>query len=86
MQISASLVKATWPLQVLFCTILSYLVLGEVLKTLEYIGGVTIVVGLFMAIGSNFMREKSRKQEKEDSHNSVDCLNLCRSDDFVAKC
>lgn len=57
MQISASLVTATWPLQVLFCAILSYFVLGEVLKTLEYVGGVLIVIGLMAVVWSNFSEE-----------------------------
>ena len=54
MQISASLVTATWPLQTLFCAILSYFVLGEVLNTLEYLGGVVIGFGLMAVVWSNF--------------------------------
>jgi len=65
MQISASLVTATWPLQVLFCAILSYVVLGEVLTTLEYFGGVCIVVGLMAVVWSNYAEEKGKKV-KED--------------------
>ena len=65
MQISASLVTATWPLQVLFCAILSYFVLGEVLNTLEYFGGLFIVVGLMAVVWSNFGEEKRRKEEDE---------------------
>ena len=61
MQISASLVTATWPLQVFFCTILSYFVLGEVLHTLEFIGGATIVLGLMTVVWSNFSENKHHK-------------------------
>ena len=71
MQISASLVTATWPLQVSFCAILSYFVLGEVLKTLEYLGGVLIVVGLMAVVWSKYEEEKRRKeQEEQDSMNN----------------
>ena len=64
MQISASLVTATWPLQVLFCAILSYFVLGEVLKTLEYVGGVLIVIGLMAVVWSNFSEEEMKSEQE----------------------
>ena len=64
MQISASLVTATWPLQVLFCAILSYFVLGEVLKTSEYLGGVLIVVGLMAVVWSKPEEEKRKKPRR----------------------
>lgn len=64
MQLSASLVTATWPLQVLFCAILSYFVLGEVLTAVEYIGGLFIVVGLMAVMWSNFSDERVKKEEK----------------------
>ena len=62
MQISVSLVTATWLLQILFCAILSYVVLGEVLTTTEYSRGVCIVVGLMAVVWSNHHRGK-RKTE-----------------------
>ena len=65
MQISASLVTATWPLQVLFCAILSYFVLGEVLNTLEYFGGMLIVLGLMSVAWSNYV-EENRDEPKDD--------------------
>ena len=75
MQISASLVTATWPLQVLFCAILSYFVLGEVLNTLEYFGGVFIVHGLMAVVWSNIVDERKKKEKEEelihDSHGYV---------------
>ena len=64
MQLSASLVTATWPLQVLFCAILSYFVLGEVLTTLEFFGGLVIVIGLMAVMWSNFSDEREKKEEK----------------------
>ena len=65
MQISASFVTATWPLQVLFCAILSYFVLGEVLNTLEYFGGMLIVLGLMAVAWSSYM-EENRDEPKDD--------------------
>jgi len=62
-QISVWLVTATWLLQVLFCAILSYVVLGEVLTTTEYSGGVCIVVGLMAVVWSNYAEEQERKSE-----------------------
>ena len=63
MQISASLVTATWPLQVLFCAVLSYFVLEEVLNTVEYVGGFLIVVGLIAVVWSNFAEERAKKEK-----------------------
>ena len=64
MHLSASLVTATWPLQVLSCAILSYFVLGEVLKTLECLGGVLIAVGLMAVVWSNYVEEKRKLNEE----------------------
>ena len=83
MQISASLVTATWPLQVLFCAILSYFVLGEVLNMLEYIGGAFIVVGLMAVVWSNFAEEKRRKEEEELMHDSYGYVKVSQYDTFV---
>ncbi|EDO32650.1 predicted protein, partial [Nematostella vectensis] len=58
MQISSSLVTATWPLQVLFCAVLSYLVLDEVMNSLQYAGGVLIILGLLGVVWSNYSEEK----------------------------
>ena len=60
MQISASLVTASWPLQVLFCAILSYLILGAVMSTLEYIGGAILILGLFAVVWSSYVEEKEK--------------------------
>ena len=85
MQISASLVTATWPLQVLFCAILSYFVLGEVLKTLEYVGGVLIVIGLMAVVWSNFSEEKMKSEQEEDLNNSYGYVKVSQYDNFVAE-
>ena len=60
-QISASLVTATWPLQVLFCAILSYFVLGEALNTLEYLGSMFTIAGLVAVVWSNYAEENRAK-------------------------
>ena len=72
MQISASLVTAACPLQVLFCAILSYFVLGEVLNKFEYFGAVFIVVGLIAVVWSNYAEEKARKSKEEGRRQRVD--------------
>ena len=84
-QISASLVTATWPLQVLFCAILSYFVLGEVLKTLEYVGGVLIVIGLMAVVWSNFSEEEMKSEQEEDLNNSYGYVKVSQYDGFVAE-
>ena len=83
MQISASLVTATWPLQTLFCAILSYFVLGEVLNTLEYLGGVVIVFGLMAVVWSNFAEERKRREEEELLNDSYGFVKVSQYDTFA---
>ena len=83
MQISASLVTATWPLQTLFCAILSYVVLGEVLNTLEYLGGVVIVFGLMAVVWSNFAEERKRREEEELLNDSYGFVKVSQYDTFA---
>ena len=83
MQISASLVTATWPLQTLFCAILSYVVLGEVLNTLEYLGGVVIVFGLMAVVWSNFAEERKRREEEELLNDSYGFVKASQYDTFA---
>ena len=71
MQISASLVTASWPLQVLFCAILSYLILGEVMSMLEYIGGAMIILGLFAVVWASYAEEQEKKISGDDSYGYV---------------
>jgi drug/metabolite transporter (DMT)-like permease len=47
-QLPASIVTASWPLQVLFTVILSLLVLGENMNPLQFVGGGMIAAGLLM--------------------------------------
>lgn len=58
MQIFVLFVIVIWFFQVLFCVILLYFVLGEVLKILEYLGGVFIVVGLMVVVWLKYVEEK----------------------------
>ena len=61
MQISSTVVTATWPLQVFFTIILSYIFLGEVMSPVQYIGGIMILIGLAFVLWSNFQDEKEFK-------------------------
>ena len=59
-KISASLVTAFWPLQVLFCVVLAYFVTGETLNALEICGGILVIFSLLAVIWSNFQEEKEK--------------------------
>ena len=54
MQVSSTVVTASWPLQVLFCVILAYLVLGEIVSPSEICGGVMIIIALLVVVWSNY--------------------------------
>jgi len=54
MQINSSFVTASWPLQVLFCAILSYVLLGEELVALQIVGGLMIISALLAVTWSNY--------------------------------
>ena len=54
MQVNSSFVTASWPLQVLFCLCLSYVVFGETLLLPELFGGVLIICALMLVTWSNF--------------------------------
>ena len=58
MQVNSSFVTACWPLQVFFCAILSYFVLGEVLVALEIVGGLMIIVALLAVTWSNYTEQR----------------------------
>jgi len=62
MQVNSSFVTASWPLQVMFCAILSYIVLGEELVALQIVGGLMIIVALFAVTWSNYAEQVSNKQ------------------------
>lgn len=71
MQISATVVTATWPLQVLFCAALSYAILDEVLTTLEYIGALLIISGLFGVIWSSYVTEQEIEVQAKECYGYV---------------
>jgi len=58
MLVSSSVVTAFWPLQVLFCVILAYFILGETLGMLEILGGLVMIVALLAVVWSNYQDEK----------------------------
>lgn len=57
MLVSSTLVAASWPLQVFFCIILSYFILGETLSVLETIGGLMIIFAMLAVVWSNYQTE-----------------------------
>lgn len=67
MLVSASVVTAFWPLQVLFCVVLAYFLLGEMLTVLEIVGGLLIILALLAVVWSNYREEKEKKAVKTDS-------------------
>lgn len=74
MQVNSSFVTACWPLQVLFCAIISYLVLGEVLVALEIVGGLMIIVALFAVTWSNYTEQKISSGSARDRDRSAALL------------
>lgn len=85
LQISASLVTATWPLQMFFCFIFSYLMLGELLKALEFIGGVTIILGLAVVFWLSLTEEKTNNKEKEALNGSYSFVKVSQYDAFTTE-
>ena len=59
-KISATLVTAFWPLQVLFCVILANFTIGETLNILEICGGILTIFSLLAVVWSNYREEKER--------------------------
>ncbi|KAJ7386995.1 hypothetical protein OS493_003957 [Desmophyllum pertusum] len=59
MQVPSTVVTASWPLQALFCAILSFIFLGNSLQLLECFGGGFIVCGLAAVLWSNYKEEKN---------------------------
>ena len=56
--LSATTVTAFWPLQIVFCVVISYIFIGEVLTVLQIIGSATICIALFVIVFSNQEKEK----------------------------
>lgn len=81
MQISATVVTATYPLQVLFCTILSYFILDEVLTTWEYVGGALIIAGLLAVIWSSYIMDKECSESQPSEYYGY--VRVSNGDGFV---
>ena len=62
MQINPSTVTASWPLHTLFCIIISYFVLGEVMQPLQYLGGGLTIFGLLSVIWANYQEERNEME------------------------
>ena len=58
MQAPSTFITASWPLQSLFCAILSFIFLHKSLQVLECFGGSFIVCGLAAVLWSNYAEEK----------------------------
>ena len=62
--------------------------LGEVLKALEFIGGVTIILGLAVVFWLSLTEEldwKSKNQEKEALNGSYSFVKVSQYDAFAAE-
>ena len=57
-QTNTSIVTAFWPFQVVPCFIGSYLINGEVLNPLQYIGAVLVITGLFAVVFGKYLEER----------------------------
>ena len=62
MQISSSLVTASWPLQTLLSAVLAYVFLGDALTLTEYLGGALIISGMGAVVWSNYAEERALGQ------------------------
>ena len=58
MQAPSTFVTASWPLQSLFCAVLSFIFLHKTLQLLEVFGGSLIVFGLAAVLWSKYAEEK----------------------------
>ena len=58
---NSSIVTAFWPFQVVPCFIGSYLINGEELNGLQYIGCVFVLFGLFSVVTSKYLEENKQK-------------------------
>ena len=68
MQVPPTIVAASWPLQALFCAVLSSICLGQSLQFLECFGGSFIACGLAAVLWSNYKEKKEllRNQFKKE--------------------
>ena len=66
MQVNSTFVTASWPLQSLFCVILSYIILGEILVALEIIGGLMIISAMFAVVWSNYKEQLMNSKVRDE--------------------
>ena len=59
--------------------------LGEVLKALEFIGGVTIILGLAVVFWLSLTEEKTKNQEKEALNDYYSFVKVSQYDAFAAE-
>lgn len=59
--------------------------LGEVLKALEFIGGVIIILGLTVVFWLSLTEEKTKNQEKEVLNGSYSFVKVSQYDAFAAE-
>ena len=59
--------------------------LGEVLKALEFIGGVTIVLGLAVVFWLSLTEEKTKNQKEEALNDSYSFVKVSQYDAFAAE-
>ena len=59
--------------------------LGEVLKALEFIGGVIIILGLTVVFWLSLKEEKTKNQEKEVLNGSYSFVKVSQYDAFAAE-
>ena len=59
--------------------------LGEVLKALEFIGGVTITLGLAVVFWLSLTEEKTKNQEEEALNDSYSFVKVLQYDAFAAE-
>lgn len=82
--ISTSVVTATWPLQVLFCIILAYFVLGETLVGGQGAGGLLIIIGLLAVVWANY-KDELEKHDKESGSPCKTSLGSLDTDHLINK-
>lgn len=59
--------------------------LGEVLKALEFIGGVIIILGLAVVFWLSLTEEKTKNQEEEALNDSYSFVKMSQYDAFAAE-
>lgn len=71
MHAPSTVVTASWPLQSLFCAILSFVFLHHSLQWLEFFGSVFIVSGLAGVLWSNYTEEQERTIQLNETRTMV---------------